>query len=196
MTTMVMADFGADVVKLEGPGGDSFRGRPSAPFWLRGKRSAVLDLHTVAGRDTLQRLAVSADVVVVSGPPDRAERLGADPETLFSANPELIYCAITGWGSNGPYAGIPGYEGLVAALSGRMQGFAGQALREGPVFAALPVASHAASQGALHGILAGMLARVRGGGGSSGSTQLKNRFGVLLTVHTMQRLKSRERHPM
>jgi crotonobetainyl-CoA:carnitine CoA-transferase CaiB-like acyl-CoA transferase len=172
MTTMVMADFGADVVKLESPDGDSFRGLPSAPFWLRGKRSAVVDLHTPVGRDKLHRLAESADVVVVSGPPGRAERLGADPATLFSCNSELIHCSISGWGLRGPYAGIPGYEALVAALSGRMQDFAGQAKREGPVFAALPVASHAASQGALHGILAAMLARARGGGGQRVETSL------------------------
>jgi crotonobetainyl-CoA:carnitine CoA-transferase CaiB-like acyl-CoA transferase len=172
MTTMVMADFGADVVKVEPPGGDRFRVLASSPFWLRGKRSAVLDLKQPAGRDELLRLVRTADVLVVSGPPERARRLGADWDTLAAAKPDLVHCSITGWGTRGPYAGVPGYEGLVAALSGRMQGFAGQALRDGPVFSALPVASHAASQGALQGILAALLARARGGGGQRVETSL------------------------
>jgi crotonobetainyl-CoA:carnitine CoA-transferase CaiB-like acyl-CoA transferase len=172
MTSMVMADFGADVVKIEAPGGDRFRALPAAPFWLRGKRSAVLDLKQPAGRSELLQLARSADVLLVSGPPERARELGADWDTLAMANPELVHCSITGWGAKGPYAGLPGYEGLVAALSGRMQGFTGQALREGPVFTALPVASHATSQGALQGILAALHARERGGGGQRVETSL------------------------
>lgn len=172
LTTMVMADFGAEVVKIEAPAGDRFRALPSAPFWLRGKRSAVLDLKTQAGRSELLRIVRSADVLVVSGPPERARTLGADWDTLVAAKPDLVHCSITGWGAHGAYAGLPGYEGLVAALSGRMQGFAGQAPREGPVYSALPVASHATSQGALQGILAALLARERGGGGQRVETSL------------------------
>jgi crotonobetainyl-CoA:carnitine CoA-transferase CaiB-like acyl-CoA transferase len=191
MATMVMADFGADVVKIEPPGGDRFRDQASAPFWLRGKRSAVVDLEQASGRECLQQLAASADVVLVSGPPNRARRFGADWETLSSANPDLVHCSITGWGTRGPYANVPGYEGLVAALSGRMQIFKGQALREGPVFSALPVATHAASQGALQGILAALFARARGGGGQQVETSLLRALLpydlVDLLAHQLQR---------
>jgi crotonobetainyl-CoA:carnitine CoA-transferase CaiB-like acyl-CoA transferase len=172
LTTTVMADFGADVVKIEAPAGDRFRALPAAPFWLRGKRSAVLDLTQAGARDELHRLASRADVVVVSGPPERARSFGADWDTLAAVNADLVHCSITGWGTRGPYAGAPGYEGLVAALSGRMQVFEGQALREGPVFTALPLATHATSQGALQGILAGLFARARGGGGQRIETSL------------------------
>jgi crotonobetainyl-CoA:carnitine CoA-transferase CaiB-like acyl-CoA transferase len=196
MTTMVMADFGADVIKIERPGGDSFRSLAAAPFWLRGKRSAELDLQTLSGRRALAGLAESADVVLVSGPPSRAARLGADAETLLARNHQLVHCSITGWGSKGPYAEIPGYEGLVAALSGRMQDYAGQSDRDGPVFSALPVASHATSQGALHGILAALLARERGGGGQRVETSL---LRGLLPYDLLQLLTfqlARERGPM
>ena len=110
MATMVLADFGADVVKVERPGGDPWRTVANAPMWLRGKRSAVLDLTTEPGRESLARLAESADVVVTSMRPGKAESLGAGCERLSAANPALVYCAITGFGAKGPYVGYPGYD--------------------------------------------------------------------------------------
>jgi crotonobetainyl-CoA:carnitine CoA-transferase CaiB-like acyl-CoA transferase len=170
--TTVLADFGADVVKLEPPGGDRFRTLAASPLWLRGKRSAVLDLASDAGRAGARALVETADVLVVSGPPGRAARWGLDPERAFELNPGLVHCSITPWGERGPYAEFPGYEGLVAAKSGRMSAFAAQLRREGPVYAALPIAGHGASQGAVHGILAGLFARERSGRGQRVETSL------------------------
>ena len=172
MTTMVLADFGADVVKVERPGGDPWRSVANAPMWLRGKRSAVLDLTTGEGRQTLARLAEGADVVVMSGRPDKAGALGADYETLSAINPALVYCAITGFGPEGPYAGYPGYEAVVAARLGRMLTFSGLADREGPAYAAVQAGSHATSQAALHGILAALMAREESGRGQLVETSL------------------------
>src|SRR5262245_42537583 len=81
LATTVLADFGADVIKIEAPAGDRFRGLLDAPLWLRGKRSAALDLKTAHGRERLHALIATADVLCVSGPPSRAARLGADAET-------------------------------------------------------------------------------------------------------------------
>jgi crotonobetainyl-CoA:carnitine CoA-transferase CaiB-like acyl-CoA transferase len=170
--TTVLADFGADVVKLEPPGGDRFRALAASPLWLRGKRSAVVDLATDAGRARVCSLVETADVLVVSGPPGRAARWGLDPDRAFERNATLVHCSITPWGGRGPYAEFPGYEGLVAAKSGRMLTFALQLQREGPVYAALPVAGHGASQGAVHGILAALLARERFGRGQRVETSL------------------------
>jgi len=78
---MVLADFGADVVKIERPGGDPLRRLAAAPMGLRGKRSVVLDLHTDEGRKQLGRLAEGADAVVASFRPGRAPALGADERT-------------------------------------------------------------------------------------------------------------------
>lgn len=170
--TTVLADFGADVVKVEPPGGDRFRSLAAAPLWLRGKRSVVLDLAAAEGRERMQGLVRGADVVVVSGPPGRAARLGADPEQLLRLNPALIHCSLSGWGPRGAYANLPAYEGLIAAKSGRMAVFGGLRRREGPSFAAVPIATHAAAQGAVQGILAALLARERSGEGQRVETSL------------------------
>ena len=172
IATMVLADFGADVVKVERPGGDPWRSVANAPMWLRGKRSAVLDLKTDEGRESLARLAEGADVVVTSGRPGKAEALGADYETLKARNPALVYCSITGFGAEGPYAGYPGYEAVVAARLGRMLTFSGLADREGPAYPAVQAGSHATSQAAIHGILAALMAREQSGRGQLVETSL------------------------
>ena len=172
IATMVLADFGAEVVKLERPGGDPLRSLAAAPMWLRGKRSVEADLKTGAGRARLRELGREADVVVTTLRPGNAERLGADHAALAADNPRLIYCSITGFGPRGPYADYPAYEGVVAAKSGRMQGFTGQRKREGPGFAAVPVGTHAASQGAVHGIAAALIERERCGRGQVVETSL------------------------
>jgi len=163
-TTMVLADFGADVIKVEPPSGDRFRSLPASPVWLRGKRSVALDLGTEAGRDRLHELTTDADIVVASFAPDGdAARCQADFETLRHLNPRLIYCNISGWGRRGAYANYPANEGVIAAKSGRMLAFKGQLKREGPAFAAVQVGAHAASQGAVQGIVAALLARETSG---------------------------------
>jgi crotonobetainyl-CoA:carnitine CoA-transferase CaiB-like acyl-CoA transferase len=164
MATMVLADFGADVVKVERPGGDRFRALAAAPLWLRGKRSVTADLATPDGRARLHDLVAAADVLVVSGPPSRAQRWGVDADAAIARQPGLVHCSITGWGPAGALAEVPGYDAAVAARGGRMLAFERQLRRGGPVFAAVPVASHVAAHGAVQGIVAGLFARGRGGG--------------------------------
>jgi crotonobetainyl-CoA:carnitine CoA-transferase CaiB-like acyl-CoA transferase len=162
--TAVLADFGADVVKLEPPGGDRFRAMASAPLWLRGKRSAVLDLRSETGQRQLHGLIESADVLVVSGPPGRAATLGADAATAERLQPAIVHCSITPWGPRGAYADDPGYEGLVAARCGRMRAFERQLPGERrPVYSAVRVLTHATAQGAVQGICAALFARERTG---------------------------------
>ena len=161
MATMVMSDFGADVIKIERPGGDPFRHLPTSPMWLRGKRSVELDLKRKVEQERLHELAATADVVVSSFRGEAAVALGADYDVLASRNSGIVYVQISGFGLRGPYVGYPGYEDVVAAKTGRMQAFAGTADREGPQFAAVQVASHAASQAAVTGALAGLIARER-----------------------------------
>jgi crotonobetainyl-CoA:carnitine CoA-transferase CaiB-like acyl-CoA transferase len=176
MATMVLADFGADVVKIEPPGGDRFRALPAAPLWLRGKRSVTADLHTADGRDRLHDLIRAADVLVVSGPPSRAVRWGVDAVAAAALNPRLVHCAVTGWGPAGPLAEVPGYEAAVAARSGRMLAFERQLRRGGPVFAAVPIGGHVAAHGAVQGITAALLARCRGAGFQRVETSLLQGF--------------------
>ena len=126
--TLLLADFGADVVKVEAPDGRPRarpRARASTPAWRavflncnRGKRSVVLDLKTDDGRAQLRELADRADVVVHNMRRDAAERCGADPRPSPPGNPRLVHCAIVGFGEDGPYADLPAYDDTVQAVSG------------------------------------------------------------------------------
>ncbi|MCX7621791.1 MAG: CoA transferase [Acidimicrobiales bacterium] len=118
----ILADWGADVVKVEAPGGDPMRrvfqliaghGRPeSPPFDLdnRGKRSVALDLTTAAGQEVIGRLIAGADVFLTNLRPEAIERLGLAPERLLAEYPRLIYAIVTGYGRRGPDAGRAGYD--------------------------------------------------------------------------------------
>ncbi len=124
--TMMLADMGADVIKVERPEGDAWRHTaPVAPYegrgYLgvnRGKRSIALDMTTPEGREIAQRLASEADVVVVSFRPGVAEQLGLDYESLAPRNAGLIYCENTAFGREGPYSGRPGFDILSQAATG------------------------------------------------------------------------------
>jgi len=118
MTTMLMTDHGAEVTKIEPPGGDPFRGQSGYLAWNRGKRSAILDLKDRADRETFLKLAAQADILVESYAPGVTARLGIDFDTLHALNPRLIYCSITAYGRDNEHSGRPGYDALVAARTG------------------------------------------------------------------------------
>jgi len=118
MATMLLADHGAEVTKIEPPGGDPFRSQLGYHAWNRGKRSAVFDLKQADDLASFRKLAAAADVLVESFRPGVTERLGIDFETLSTDNPRLIYCSITGYGRNNSLSDRPGYDALVAARMG------------------------------------------------------------------------------
>ncbi|MGZ6022948.1 MAG: CaiB/BaiF CoA transferase family protein [Rhizomicrobium sp.] len=142
--TMILADFGADVIKIESPeGGDGFRQYPphrdgeGAPFlWTnRNKASVALDLKTEAGRDVALALAETADVVVENFSTGVMQRLGLDYETVKSRNPRVIYCSISAYGRSGPHADRVGFDPIAQAESGfiSMNGRPdGEGMRAGP----------------------------------------------------------------
>ncbi|MFF2051681.1 CaiB/BaiF CoA transferase family protein [Leifsonia sp. NPDC058194] len=127
--TMMLADFGADVVKIEGPAGDDTRAwRPpvdadgGSTYFAsvnRNKRSVVCDLRTETGLADARRLAATADVVVENFRPGVMESFGLDEDSLRPGNPGLVYCSITGFGREAG-AGLPGYDLLVQAVGGLM----------------------------------------------------------------------------
>ena len=159
LCTLVMADFGADVIKVEPPGGDPFRFQPAWISWNRGKKGVALDLGTTEGRAHAIELIAAADVLVESFRPGDMARWGLAYDTLSQRYPRLIYCSITGFGQKGPLARVKGYEGVVAAKAGRMLNLQGQPNRDGPVFSAVPTGSWHASQAALRGIIAALRVR-------------------------------------
>lgn len=118
MTTMMLADQGAEVLRIEPPGGDPFSAQPGYRVWNRGKKSAVLDLKSDADRNAFLALAGHADILVESYAPGVTQRLGIAYEALRPLNSRLIYCSITAYGREGRHAHRPGYDALVAARLG------------------------------------------------------------------------------
>ncbi len=125
IVTHMLADFGAEVVKVEPPGqGDTLRhwledGVPL--YWkiyARNKRSITLDIRTPEGRAALLKLVATAQVLVESMRPGVLERLGLGPDVLHAANPGLVICRVTGWGQTGPYRSQPGFGSLVEGMCG------------------------------------------------------------------------------
>jgi len=121
---MMLADLGADVVKVESPTGDPYRAYQGGKFsphfqaYNRNKRSVVLDLGEQGDRNLFDDLVRAADVYIQNFRPGTAERLGAGAERLRMLNPRLVYCSISGFGAAGPYVDRPSYDSVAQALSG------------------------------------------------------------------------------
>jgi crotonobetainyl-CoA:carnitine CoA-transferase CaiB-like acyl-CoA transferase len=170
---MLLADLGADVIKIERPGhGDETRdwGPPyidgtSAYFHAvnRGKRSITLDLTTEFGHEAVKRMAESADIVMENFRPGVPEHLGIDYGSLAAINPNLVYATITGFGSTGPMASTPGTEVVVEAYSGLMD-ITGEPDRA-PVRFGVAMVDLATGMAAAAGILAALLERAGTGRG-------------------------------
>lgn len=170
--TQTLGDYGADVIKVEAPGGDGTRYNGVGPepgmgaIFLgsnRNKRSIVLDLKTAAGRQALLALCETADVFVHNMRPQKLEKLGLSVTALHERNPRLVYAALLGFGSDGPYAGAPAYDDIIQALSGAADLMSRQSGQ--PVFMPTLIADKVAAQMAVHGILAALLRRERSGRG-------------------------------
>ncbi|TXH05863.1 MAG: CoA transferase [Nevskiaceae bacterium] len=120
MTAMLLGDNGADVTKIEPPGGDPFRNQLGYKVWQRGKKSAILDLKSAADKEAFLALASRADILVESYTPGTTDKLGIDYATLSKLNPRLIYCSITGYGRDNALSQRPAYDALVQARTGLM----------------------------------------------------------------------------
>jgi crotonobetainyl-CoA:carnitine CoA-transferase CaiB-like acyl-CoA transferase len=121
---MMLADLGADVIKIESPDGDPYRSYRSGTFsphfqaYNRNKRSIALDMKGAHDRELFDRLVCEADVFIQNFRPGTADRLGAGAARLGELNPRLVYCSISGFGSSGPYLDRPSYDSVAQALSG------------------------------------------------------------------------------
>jgi formyl-CoA transferase/CoA:oxalate CoA-transferase len=171
--TMVLADFGAEVIKIERPGtGDDTRawGPPfvngESAYYLsinRNKRSLTLDLGQAAGREIVYALARISDVAIENFRPGTADRIGVGYERLREENPQLVYCSISGFGQDGPYRDRPGYDALAQAMSGMMS-ISGDP--DGPPMKhGMSIADIGAGMWAALAIVAALLARERTGRG-------------------------------
>jgi crotonobetainyl-CoA:carnitine CoA-transferase CaiB-like acyl-CoA transferase len=179
--SQTLADFGAEVVHVEPPGGSSLRDLPSFPMIGRGKKSMVLDLHDAGDAGLARAMALGADVLIETFRPGVMERLGLGFEKLSAANPRLVYGSVTGFGRKGPYANAKGYEALVMARVGALWASQAMVSREGPAHVSVPYCSYGASQQLLTGICAALHERERSGRGQRVDATLVNGVASLGT---------------
>jgi crotonobetainyl-CoA:carnitine CoA-transferase CaiB-like acyl-CoA transferase len=170
LATMTLGDHGADVVKIEPPGGDPQRSYVGSVVTNRGKRSVVLDLDRDADRDRLRELTATADVLVESFAPGHLMARGLDYATVSADLPALVYCSLTGYPRTTDAADRPAIDLLVQARSGMQYEQPG--FREGPIFLHAPLPSIAASYLTLEGVLAALYVREITGRGQWVETSL------------------------
>ncbi|WP_127794811.1 CaiB/BaiF CoA-transferase family protein [Agromyces sp. LHK192] len=186
----LLADLGADVVKVESPDGDPMRrweghGQMSPQFaaYNRGKRSVVLDLKSEAGLAALHDLARTADVLIENFRPGVADRLGFGPDVLRDLNPRLITCSITGFGHDGPYAARPAYDTVISAVGAMYSQVvpAGTLRPLGPAFSDL-LSGMSAAQAVLAALHARTARAANGAGGGDGADDRGVEVGEHLEV--------------
>lgn len=173
LATMILADFGADVVRVEPPEGDPLWSDASYLLVQRGKQSISLDSRTESGRRALADLAAGTDVIVESIGAEAARRAGVGYEELSTANPGLVYCSVSGFGSSGPFAQVKADDALVMAKAGILRdqpGWFGDGQR--PVYRAPRDGSYFAAMLAVQGVLAAVRARDLTGRGQLVETNL------------------------
>jgi crotonobetainyl-CoA:carnitine CoA-transferase CaiB-like acyl-CoA transferase len=128
--TMILGDLGAEILKVEAPGGSDetrywgppFKNGVSAYFLCtnRNKKSMTVNLKTEEGKEIIKKLVKKSDVVIHNFKTGTMEKFGLGYEDLFNINPSIIYCSITGFGETGPYKNLPGYDFIIQAISGLM----------------------------------------------------------------------------
>jgi crotonobetainyl-CoA:carnitine CoA-transferase CaiB-like acyl-CoA transferase len=199
LATMMLADMGAEVIKIEAPGrGDDFRQYPpvhpdlkhGAPFlWTnRNKRSVALDLKSTQGANVVRELIATADVVVENFSTGVMKRLGLDYESCCKVRPEIVYCSVSAYGRDGAFADRLGFDPIAQAESGfvSMNGYAD---REG-VRALSPVMDISTAMMACNAILGALVARERSGRGQSMEVSLFDNAVLMTGYATLQHLFS------
>ena len=170
---MVLAQLGANVIKVESLQGDAFR---SFGFgflgWNQGKRGLSIDLNHTQGREAVYDLVRKADVVVENLRPGATKRYGIDYDTLSRINPQLIYATVTAFGSSGPDHDQPGFDPLLQSRSGLMRAQGGHG--HPPFYLTCGICDYAAALLTAYGVTAALYARKRTGKGQRVETSLLN----------------------
>ncbi|HZT06141.1 MAG TPA: CaiB/BaiF CoA-transferase family protein [Chloroflexota bacterium] len=197
---MLLADLGADVIKIEKrPFGDPFRGfdRESGKEGYntgfvalnRNKRSLTLNLGTTEGQQIFRQLASTASVVIENHRPGQMRRWGLDYETLQQANPGLVYCSISGFGQDGPYRDLPGYDTLGVAMGGLLSLLTDLSAPEPSRFT---FADHLTGIFACYGVLGALYARAETGRGQKVETSLLQSIVSFVQLHAARYLSTGE----
>src|ERR671921_123093 len=175
---MVLADLGADVVRVERPSGGLAVGDPDRDALLRNRRSVAADVKTPEGLALVLDLVERADVLIEVFRPGVAERLGIGPEVCLARRPRLVYARMTGWGQDGPWAGHAGHDLNYLALTGALHSF-GRAGGPPMIPGNLVADFGGGSMLALVGILAALVERDRSGRGQVVDAAMVDGVGLL-----------------
>ena len=160
--TMMLSDMGADVIKIEPPYGDSWRGVGGGFLACnRGKRAVSIDLKKPEGRDVVYDIIKSADMVVENARWGVWQKLGLDYESVLKIKPDLIYLSILGHGSAGPFSKLPGYDPVLQTRSGQMVGQGG--IGKPPVYHIIAINDQAAPMIGAYGAVLALLSKIRKG---------------------------------
>jgi crotonobetainyl-CoA:carnitine CoA-transferase CaiB-like acyl-CoA transferase len=171
LTTMILADFGADVIRLEPPGGDPWWDLPAYMLWNRGKKSVAVDWSSAKGREQARGLIAGADIFIESLRPGEAADLGLRYEAMAADNPALIHFSLSAFGQKGPYKGLRAYDGIVNAKTGRMREQVGWQ-RGRPTYRAVNDTSYHTAMFTVQGLVAALRVREETGRGQQVSTSL------------------------
>lgn len=200
--TSILADMGAEVIKIEAPGeGDPIRRQgviKDGLSWYfanynRNKRSVTLDLYSAQGKDILRQLIPSCDVVIENYRPGIMDKMGFGDEALKALRPDIIHCSINGFGTSGPYRDRPAFDFIAQAMSGFMSLNGGEdnpPMRAGP-----PISDLAAGLNGALGVVAALLRRERTGRGDSISVSLLSSMIGLLSFQASNYFASGELPP-
>lgn len=187
--TMVLADMGADVTKIDAPGYQmgmlpDQEKQAAYDFLSRNKKSIVLNLKTEEAREVFRKLATEADVVMEAFRPGVAKKLGVDYDTISELNPRLVYCSLTGFGQDGPYRDLPGHDPNYISIGGAV-GLTGD--REGdPVIIRAALGDIGSALHAVIGILCGLMARDKTGRGQYVDISMTDSVLSFLTVSLLR----------
>jgi crotonobetainyl-CoA:carnitine CoA-transferase CaiB-like acyl-CoA transferase len=158
----LLAEQGAEVIKVERPGGDPMRDQDGFMVWNRSKKGIILDLKKPEGLKIALDLAKKADVIIENFKPGTADKLGIGYDKIKELNPRAVYCSISGFGPTGPYAGWAGYDQIVSTVASV---YTEQGLATHPLFIVLPLASLYTAVDAAFYIVSGLCVREKTGKG-------------------------------
>lgn len=187
--TMLLADMGADVIKIEAPGYQMGmlpdQGKQAAyDFLSRNKKSIALNLKTAEAREVFHKLATEADVVMEAFRPGAAKKLGVDYDTISKLNPRIVYCSLTGFGQDGPYRDLPGHDPNYTSIGGAV-GLTGDEKGD-PVIIRAALGDIGSALHAVIGILCALMARDKTGKGQYVDISMTDSVLSFLTVSLLR----------
>ncbi|MET0241624.1 MAG: CoA transferase [Sphingobium sp.] len=164
LVTMILADYGAEVIRLEPPGGDPMWDHPAYLLWQRGKKSVAVDWDSAQGPTQARQLVGGADIFIETLRPGHADELGLGYPDAAAANPALIYCAFSAFGQSGPYRDYKPYDAIINARTGRMRDQVGWQ-RDRPTFRAVNDVSYHSAMFVFQALVAALRVRAMTGKG-------------------------------